>query len=326
MCLLALLFFSIVPGYSQELSPAQRSFDPAKGFKPAQRDLTEIYLQLAESLQVYGSPVPYLRHVKGEHDRIRALYRMKFGREPADYCPKGIDAEWLKGFSSNWDTLSPKLGLDTLTKDIGRKMASAINGSRGNGTIVIESLNTYQEAVFNAMSKGNAMPPFSTLQSQTVVQLGLDGKNPAVDQLPSKRREAVEPAQEIKASLMKLFQRLDAALEKEQAESLKEALLNVFIDTALMADSELKAGIMEWGINPAVSTADAAQTAGYSPEKENGLTEAEKLKFAALLRKDKFSKADLAELDRFYKTSYDKLSERGKDELSKRIWGGVRGK
>lgn len=35
------------------------SFDPAKGFKPAQGDLTEILLQIAGSLEYYGSPEPY---------------------------------------------------------------------------------------------------------------------------------------------------------------------------------------------------------------------------------------------------------------------------
>ena len=34
------------------------SFDPAKGFKPAQSDLTEVFLQLAGSLEYYGSPEP----------------------------------------------------------------------------------------------------------------------------------------------------------------------------------------------------------------------------------------------------------------------------
>ena len=40
------------------------SFDPVKGFKPAQSDLTEVFLQIADSLEFYGGPEPYLRHMK----------------------------------------------------------------------------------------------------------------------------------------------------------------------------------------------------------------------------------------------------------------------
>lgn len=55
------------------------SFDPVRGFKPAQRDLTEIYLQIAGSLEYYGSPVPYMQHMASEHKRIEALYLAKYG-------------------------------------------------------------------------------------------------------------------------------------------------------------------------------------------------------------------------------------------------------
>src|ERR1700710_154064 len=63
------------------------SFDPAKGFKPAQRDLTEIFLQIAGSLEANGSPEGYLRHVASEHTRIEALYREKFGKAPRSFRP-----------------------------------------------------------------------------------------------------------------------------------------------------------------------------------------------------------------------------------------------
>ena len=63
------------------------SFDPAKGFKPAQTDLTEIFLQIAGSLECYGSPEPYLRQMAKEHERIEALYLQKRGKAPTSYRP-----------------------------------------------------------------------------------------------------------------------------------------------------------------------------------------------------------------------------------------------
>ena len=119
----AIFWLSAVTSFSQTTFS---SFDSAKGFKPAQRDLTEIYLQLAESLQVYGSPLPYLRHVKSEHDRINALYRKKYGREPVNYSPGRMTDEFLVRMSGNWDHFAPDLGLEPLSKKIGQLMVEAI--------------------------------------------------------------------------------------------------------------------------------------------------------------------------------------------------------
>src|SRR5437867_5116798 len=88
------------------------SFDPAKGFKPAQRDLTEIYLQIAGSLEYYGSPEPYLRHILNEDARIGALYRKNDGAAARSFLPSGMTAESIDQLSKNWNYLSPPLGLE----------------------------------------------------------------------------------------------------------------------------------------------------------------------------------------------------------------------
>src|SRR5579862_5578741 len=101
---LPLLAWLILGSLSAAADPQTRpeylqSFDPAKGFKPAQRDLTEIFLQLAGSLEYYGSPEPYLRHVASEHKRIEALYRQKFGKNPTSFRPAYVDDAYIDGLA-----------------------------------------------------------------------------------------------------------------------------------------------------------------------------------------------------------------------------------
>lgn len=79
------------------------SFDQAKGFKPAQRDLTEVFLQIAGSLENYGSPVPYLQHMATEHLRIEALYQQKKGKAPRSYRPAYMTDAYLAKLAANWN-------------------------------------------------------------------------------------------------------------------------------------------------------------------------------------------------------------------------------
>ena len=116
------------------------SFNPGKGFKPAQSDLTEVFLQIAGSLEYYGSPEPYLRHMKVEHARIEAKYGERFHRASKAYWPAYMTDEYFEKFSANWNALAPKLGLVALTKNTGHNMRDAILGTRGNGTMLVEIL------------------------------------------------------------------------------------------------------------------------------------------------------------------------------------------
>lgn len=129
-------------------------FDPDKGFKPAQTNLTEIFLQLAESLEHYGHPGPYLRHMKAEHQRIEAAYEAKFGKELVSCCPGYMTDEYVESLVANWDKLAPKLGLEQLAKDSGQRMRMAINGDDGKGTVAILIFNRHQDLVSEGQKIG----------------------------------------------------------------------------------------------------------------------------------------------------------------------------
>lgn len=224
------------------------SFDSAKGFKPAQRDLTEIFLQLAGSLEFYGSPEPYVRHVIAEHKRIEALYRQKSGREPKSFRPDYMTDEYIDKFCANWKLLSPQLALDTYAKEFGRLMHNAIRGTRGNGTMLIEILNQHQSLVFDEMAgKGKALSDFKALRSELVRRLELDKAVVDENRYEITRRDAVSYAIIIHGMTMKLFARLDAGLKPADATNVKSVITGIIMETGRAAQSELQAGISEWG-------------------------------------------------------------------------------
>lgn len=223
------------------------SFDPVKGFKPAQRDLTEVFLQLAGSLEAYGNPEPYLRHVVTEHARVENLYRNKFGRNPKSYRPAYLTDSYLDKLAANWKLLSPKLGLDAWAKEFGHMMRDAIKGTRGNGTIAIEIFNQHQARVFDEMvGKGKQPADFDALKAQLVSSLELD--NIGVDETGFEiaRRDAVTFALGIHGMTMKLFKRLDDGLKPADAERVKRILTGIILDVGEIAQSELQAGLSEW--------------------------------------------------------------------------------
>ena len=226
------------------------SFDPAKGFKPAQRDLTEIFLQLAGSLEYYGSPVPYLRHVQQENARIAGLHQEKYGHPPKVFRPAYMTDKYLDRFAANWETLSPKLGLESYTKEVGNTMRDAIVGTRGTGTIIVEILNEHQARVFNAMAgKSTKGADFETLRLQFVKRLELDKKSVDEEKYQIPRRDAISFALAIHGITMKLFKRLDDGLNPADADRVKTVITSMFMDVGEMAQSELEAGISEWAIN-----------------------------------------------------------------------------
>ena len=245
----ALLVFAV--GASAAEKPEYLdSFDPAKGFKPAQRDLTEIFLQLAASLEYYGSPEPYLRHVAAEHNRIEALYRQKYGREPKSYRPDYMTDEYINRLSANWKLLSPKLGLEPYAKDVGNTMRDAIKGTRGTGTIIVDIFNQHQTCVFDAVAgKGRKGGDFESLRSELVSRLELSKKHPEYEAYEVARRDAISFSLDIQGTTQKLFAKIDQGLKPDAAKAVKEVLTSVFLDTGMMAQSELKAAIAEWAIS-----------------------------------------------------------------------------
>lgn len=231
------------------------SFDPAKGFKPAQRDLTEVFLQLAGSLESNGSPVPYLRHVAAEHQRIENLYRQKFGKAPASFRPDYLTDEYINKLAKNWDLLSPKLGLDAYAKEFGHTMRDAIKGTRGTGTIIVDILNQHQAKVFNSIvGKSERGADFESLSKELIVRLELNKKHHEYEGYEVARRDAVSFSLDIQGVTLKLFTRIDQGLKPDAAEAVKAVLQSAIIDTGMMAQSELEAGIADWAIaNPSTA-------------------------------------------------------------------------
>jgi hypothetical protein len=233
-----------------------KSFDPAKGFKPAQRDLTEIFLQIAGSLEHHGSPVPYLRHVATEHTRVEALYRQELGTVPKSFRPAYMTDDYLDRLAANWTALSPKLGLDPLARDIGHMMRDAIKGTRGTGTILVEIFNRHQARIFDSMAgKKVGRVDYDSLRAELVSRLELDKKQVDEERYEIARRDAVSFALGIQGVTRKLFARLDAGLAPADAAKVKTVLMSIFDDVGRMAESELQAGILEWSVKASSSTA-----------------------------------------------------------------------
>ena len=69
---------------------------------------------------------------------------------------------------------------------------------------------------------------------------------------------------------------------------------------------------------------EAVTRAVLLAEKETRLDAHERETFAGFLKDNFFTKADFGRLENFYAKSWDRLSEHGKDEMSHRIWEGVR--
>lgn len=229
-------------------------YNPAAGFKPAQPSLTQIFLQIAGSLEYSGSPEGYIRHMQQEHARISKKFAAATGQRHVSRMPAHMTPEYLDRLVSNWNVLSPKLGLEALAMEAGRCTRKAIRGTSNKGTVVIKIFNEHQAIVANAMEKGiSEGADFEHLQSRLEAELGL---------LPSNEATKVIAAQQ------------------EQY-------------FAILA------------------------------EKEKALNQNERADYIGLLRHPRFTKDDFAELDRFYKKPYDKLSEQGKDEMSQRVWAGT---
>jgi hypothetical protein len=59
-------------------------------------------------------------------------------------------------------------------------------------------------------------------------------------------------------------------------------------------------------------------------ERETALSDEEREEYAEFLTKDFFTKRDFSALEQFYAHTWDRLSEGGKDEMSHRVWEGIR--
>lgn len=226
-----------------------RYFDPAKGFKPAQRNLTEAYLQAAASLEHFGSPEPYLRHMLAEHDRIHKLAMKAVGQNARSCRPTSMTDEHVEKLIANWNKLSPVLHLDAVAREIGEDVRNGIRGVLDKGTIAITLLNEHQKQVLDNMSSSKERGlGFLQLQAKLITELELD--KPSIDTRGYEitRRDAVSYADLARATMIELRSKLTKTLPAEKADQIADAIQNVFISLAELVHSEFEAGIQEWSL------------------------------------------------------------------------------
>ena len=114
---------------NQRGQSAEKFYDPAKGFKPAQSSLTDIMLQLAGSLEHHGSPEPYIRHVIAEHKRIDAKYAKATGKTKGSSRPAYLTDEKVEILLNNWKRIEKPLQFNDMCRKCGVYMRHAIQGS-----------------------------------------------------------------------------------------------------------------------------------------------------------------------------------------------------
>lgn len=224
-------------------------FDPAKGFKPAQPNLTNCYLQAAASLEHFGSPEPYLRHMLAEHERIHRLVRAKRGDSAVSSRPAHMTDAYIEKLATNWNKLSPALSLDQLARDIGDNSRNAIRGVWEDGTLLVTVFSKHHEQVLEVMT-GKATTPVGFTQLKESVKALVEYDNPKVDMKGYNvdRRDPVSYALIIRGILNGWRAKLEKTLPPAQSKQMTEAIEGVFLEMALMAHSELEAGILEWSL------------------------------------------------------------------------------
>ena len=234
-----------------------QSFDPEKGFKPAQTNLTQIFLQVAGSLEFYGSPEPYLRHMAHEHTRIAAKYHAKYNKIGKTFRPPEISDQYIDTVSASWKLLSSKFGLDSFAKEMGNAMRDGIQGTRGTGTIVVAIFNEHQSLAFDSMAgKGSQPGDFEALKAKLVTRLELDKARVDDRDYSVPQRDAVRSAFIIRGMLARLFKKIDDGLKPADAERVKTVVTNIIFGVGEMAHSELQAGLAEWAVEKSSTAAN----------------------------------------------------------------------
>jgi hypothetical protein len=245
--LITLGLTSVLP--AENAPESLRFFDPSKGFKSAQSNLTEAFLQAAASLEHFGSPEPYLRHMLAEHERIHKKAVAKFGDGTATTLPDSLTAERIEKLLANWNKLSPVLGLDSFARDVGQDVRLGIRGVWDKGTIAVTFLNEHQQKVIVDISnQGPHSVGFQQLKDQAVKELELDKAVLHLEDYQVQRRDAVMNADLVNAKFIGLQKTLRKKLPTEKADQITEAIKGTFLDMAMMVHSELEAGIVEWSL------------------------------------------------------------------------------
>ena len=222
-----------------------RHFDPAKGFKPAQTNLTDIVLQIAGSMEATGSPEGYIRHMQAEHERISALYQAKSGKPHKSRMPSHMTAEYVNVAIKNWNTLSVPLELDAFAREIGRCVREGVKGTRLTGTLAVQIFNEHQAKVADQMrGTSSEKVGFAELRDRLAQELEY-GRPINTSGYVTTRRDAVSYASVIADRFERMSDRIKSVAKPEKAELLNGAVGNMFLDLGYLAQSELEIGILE---------------------------------------------------------------------------------
>lgn len=122
-------------------------------------------------------------------------------------------------------------------------------------------------------------------------------------------------------SLQKVISEVERALAASVPGS-RMALIN-FLENAKSRVATLDKKIKDSQVARETRANEQASVA-YLAQKEAALSGSEKETFSGFLGKEFFTKKDFGDLDQFYTRTWDHLSEGGKDQMSHRIWEGVR--
>lgn len=232
---------------AQESNPPYLThYDPSKGFKPAQANLSEVFLQIAGSLECHGSPEPYLRHMQKEHARISALYTQKTGKEHPGRMPSHLTDAYIDQLVRNWNTLSPPLQLEPFAKEIGRCAREGIMGTRLSGTYAVQIFNEHQKLVAAKMRGESTQPAgFEELRQRVEKELLFGQLGASAEGYEITRRDAVSYALVITDQFWRKSEQIRAAAQPEKAAQINRSLMEWFLDVGYVAQSELEIGILE---------------------------------------------------------------------------------
>lgn len=157
--------------------------------------------------------------------------------------------EYVDKLVTNWNALSPKLGLDALAKEIGRCVREGIRGTRDTGTVAVSILNEHQKLVAQQMQSGAKQTAnFDRLRAQLETQLEINKQEIDTTGYETTRRDAVTYASLARVKVERLYSKIDAALPPEKAEKIKGAITGVFLDLGELAQSELEIAILDFSL------------------------------------------------------------------------------
>lgn len=147
-------------------------------FQSSSPNLSEIYLQMARSIEATEHIGPYIHHVLSEHERVSRLYEAKLRKKLVPYLPAHITAEYVTNLLASWDNLSPKLNLPKMARKSGEAIRIAIDGEQDQGTSLRLIFNWHQRALHHDMSNGGKRDVGFAQLKDELIRLARDGENP----------------------------------------------------------------------------------------------------------------------------------------------------